>query len=138
MEKIKIIIRDDNYIKLYAPLAFAYDYAVKGKEVEVLFINLGLLLLTPEGAKSVSIEGRHADKKPWLESRLAALGIPPEIHDFLEAIKQAGNVKLLGCNDSAAILEVKESDLIPAADGLIDSTGFIEQAADEGVHCMYF
>jgi len=138
MDKIKIIIRDDNYIKLYAPLAFAYDYAVKGKEVEVLFLNLGLLVLTPEGARSVSIEGRHAEKKPWFESRLAALGIPPGIQDFLEAIKHAGKVRFVGCKDSAAILEIKENDLIPGADGLIDSTVFIEQAADEGVHCMYF
>jgi predicted peroxiredoxin len=138
MEKIKIIIRDDNYIKLFAPLAFAHEYAVKGKNVEVLFLNLGLLVLTPEGSKSLSIDGRHANKKPWFESRLAALGIPPDVQDFLKAIKQAGNVKMVGCKDTAAILELKESDLMPGTDGLIDSAIFIEQAADEGVHCMYF
>ncbi|MBA3901502.1 MAG: hypothetical protein H0X62_15080, partial [Bacteroidetes bacterium] len=52
-----------SYIKLFAPLSFAYDYAAKGKQVDVLFLNLGLLVLTPEGARSFTIEGRHASKE---------------------------------------------------------------------------
>ncbi len=45
MKKIKIIIRDDNYIRLFAPLSFAYDFANKGIQVDVLFLNLALLVI---------------------------------------------------------------------------------------------
>ncbi|MGZ5281510.1 MAG: hypothetical protein ACXWDO_10005, partial [Bacteroidia bacterium] len=138
MEKIKIIIRDDNYIRLYIPLSFAYDYAQKGKQVDVLFLNMALLILTPEGSKSLKIDGRHADKEPWLKSQLASLDVPTDIHEYLIAIKQSGKVTLNGCQDSAAVLNIKEEDLIKEADGLVDSSVFIESAVDEGIHCMYF
>lgn len=138
MEKIKIIIRDDNYIRLYVPLSFAYDYAQKGKQVDVLFLNMALLVLTEEGAKSLKIDGRHAERESWLRSRLTSLEIPTDVHEYLIALKQSGKVTLNGCQDSAAVLNIKETDLIKEADGLVASSVFIENAVDEGVHCMYF
>jgi len=138
MENIKIIIRDDDYIRLYAPLTFAYEYASKGVQVDVLFLNLALLVLTPEGLQTLTVDGRHSEKESWLKERLATIGVPPEIHEFLKVIKQAGKVTFSGCRDSALVLDVEEKDLIPESDGLLDSAEFIKNSVDEGIHCMYF
>lgn len=136
MEEIKIIIRDDNYIRIQAPLSFAYDYAQKGVQVDVLFLNMALLALTPEGAKSLKVDGRHSDKEPWLRKQLSGLGVPPDVHDFLKGIKKAGKVTLNGCMDSAEVLAMEEANLIAEADGLVDSSKFIEDAVNKGIHCM--
>ena len=138
MEEVRIIIRDDNYIRLQAPLGFAYEFAEKGVQVDVLFLNMALLVLTPEGAKSLKVDGRHSDEEPWLRKQLSDVGVPPDMHDFLKLVKSAGKVTLNGCLDSAAILAIKEADLIAEADGLVDSSKFIEDAVNKGVHCMYF
>jgi predicted peroxiredoxin len=138
MEKIKIIIRDDSFIRMLAPLSFAFDYSNKGKQVDLLFLNLALLALTPDGLKALGVDGRHADKEPAIKEQLANLGLPPDIHKFLKLIKQSGKVMINGCRDSAAVLAIDESNLIEEADGLIDSSKFIEDAIDEGIHCMYF
>jgi len=138
MDKINIVIRDDNFIRMFAPLSFAFDYASKGKQVDLLFINMALLALTPGGVKDISVDGKHADKEPWLRNQLASLEIPPDIHEFLKIIKKSGKVRINGCRDSAAVLALEEADLIKEAEGLIDSAKFIEDAVDEGVHCMYF
>lgn len=96
MEEIRIIIRDDYYIRLQAPLSFAYDYVQKGLKVDVLFLNMSLLALTKEGVKSVRVDGRHSDKEPCLREQLAKAGATPDVHDFLKEIKQTGQVILNG------------------------------------------
>ncbi len=138
MEEIKIILRDDNYIRIQAPLSFAYDYAKKGIKVDVLFLNMALRILTPEGSRSLKVDGRHSKEEPWLRKRLASVGVPPDVWEFLKEIKKAGKVTLNGCMDTAEVLEIKETDLIPEADGLVDSSKFIEEAVNRGIHCMYF
>ncbi len=115
MKKIKIIIRDDNYIRLFAPLSFAYDFANKGIQVDVLFLNLALLVITPEGVKKLTIDGRHTDKESWLRKQLEGLSLPSDVHDYLKGIKNSGKVTLNGCRDSAAVLDIKEADLIAEA-----------------------
>ena len=120
------------------PLSFAYDFARKGYSVDILFLDMALLALTQEGLKSLTVEGRHANKKPWLRQQLEAADAPPDVYEFLKIIKQSGQVRLKGCRDSAQILNVKSEELIPESEGLIDSTTFIENAIKEGVHCMYF
>jgi hypothetical protein len=99
---------------------------------------MALLALTPEGAKSLKVDGRHSDKEPWLRKQLADAGVPPDVHDFLKEVKQAGKITLNGCMDSAEVLGIRAADLIVEADGLIDSSRFIEDAVNKGIHCMYF
>jgi len=138
MEQLRIIIRDDNYMRIQAPLSFAYDFAQRGVHVEVLFLNLAVRVLTEAGAKSLVVDGRHTEEEPWFRGRLAAVGVPPDIDDWLREIAQAGDITLRGCRDSAEVLQVTEADLIPEATGLVDSSQFIQDAVDAGVHCMYF
>ena len=138
MDRLRIIIRDDNYIRIQAPLSFAWDFAMKGVRVEVLFLNLALRALTPEGVEALRVDGRHADEEPWLRERLASVGVPPDVHDFLREIVTAGDVTLSGCADTAAVLQIEEADLIPEAAGLVDSSQFIQDAVEQGIHCMYF
>jgi len=138
VERIKIVIRDDNYIRIQTPLSFAYDYAQRGVAVDVLFVSLALRALTLEGAEALRVDGTHADEEPWLRQRLAAVGVPPEMHQWLREIVRAGDVTLNGCKDTAEVLEIRETDLIPEALGLVDSSQFIQDAIDDGIHCMYF
>jgi len=138
VERVKIVIRDDNYIRIQTPLSFAYDYAQRGVAVDVLFVSLALRALTPEGMEALRVDGTHADEEPWLRQRLAAVGVPPAMHEWLREIVQAGDVTLNGCRDTAEVLEIRETDLIPEASGLVDSSQFIQDAIDGGVHCMYF
>lgn len=138
MDRVSIVIRDDNYIRIQAPLSFAYDFARKGVRVEVLFLNLAVRVLTPDGARSLRVDGRHSDEEPWLRERLEAAGVPSDVQGFLRAIVDAGDVASKGCRDSAEVLAVSETDLIPEAEGLVDSSEFIRDAVDAHVHCMYF
>lgn len=138
MDRVTIIIRDDNYIRIQAPLSFAYDFAQRGVQVDVLFLNLAVRVLTADGAASLAVDGRHSEEEPWLRERLATVGVPPDVGDFLTEIANAGRVTLNGCKDSAEVLAVSEADLIPEAAGLVDSSDFIQNAVDAGIHCMYF
>jgi predicted peroxiredoxin len=138
VERLKIIIRDDNYMRIQAPLSFAYDFAQRGVRVDVLFLNLAVRVLTPAGAESLTVDGRHAEEEPWFRERLAAVGVPPDTRDWLREITKAGKVTLNACRDSAEVLQVTEADLIPEAAGMVDSSEFIQDAVDTGVHCMYF
>jgi len=138
VERLTIVIRDDNYIRIQTPLSFAYDYAQRGVAVDVLFVSLALRALTPEGAEALRVDGTHAEEELWLRQRLAAVGVPPGMHQWLREIVQAGAVTLNGCMDTAEVLEIQEADLIPEASGLVDSSQFIQDAIDGGVHCMYF
>lgn len=138
MNRLAIIIRDDNYMRIQTPLSFAYDFATRGARVDVLFLSMALRALTPQGAKALRIDGRHEDEEAWFRQRLESVGVPPDIHDLLRAIVAAGEASLVGCRDTAEVLEITESDLIAEATGLVDSSQFIEDAANAGVHCMYF
>lgn len=138
MDQIRIIIRDDNYIRIQTPLSFAYDYGRRGVRVDVLFLNMALLALTSRGAESLTVDGRHASEEMWLRRRLGAVGVPADMRDWLHQIKESGAVTFVGCRDTAMVLGVVEDDLVPDAAGLVDSADFIQQAVDAGVHCMYF
>ena len=126
MEEVKIIIRDDDYTKIQTPLNFAYNYVTKGIKVDILFLNIALLVLTEKGSKSLRTNGRHSYRETWLKKQLAAEGTPTNVHYYLKKIKLAGRVNLYGCKDSARLLKVAEEDLIPEAEGLVDSSIFIE------------
>ena len=138
MKRMAIVIRDDGYDRLYTPLTFAYVAAKQGVEVDILFVLWAVRVLTEKGAKAVKIDPQHAAEEEWFKARVQRDGDPLEIHDFIKLVKRTGNVRFYGCRLAAATFDVDESQLIPEADGIVDSLGFLEQKAIKADHCQYF
>ncbi len=72
------------------------------------------------------------------QERLVRDGDPVEIYDFLKLLKKTGNVNFYGCRLAAATFEVNDEDLIPEADGIVDSVWFVNEKAVKADHCQYF
>lgn len=138
MKKLAIIVRDDAYDRLYTPLTFAYVAARRGLEVDLLFVLWAVRVLTEEGAAAVRIDPLHAAEEGWLKDRLRSAGDPVEIREFIGALKGAGNVGLYGCKLAAQTFDVRAEQLIPEADGIVDSMWFLEGKAAAADHCQYF
>ena len=136
MKNLAMVVRDDGYDRLLTPLMFANVFARKGVHVDMLFTLWAVRALT--GKHDLRVDGRHAREEPWLRERLALADAPVEIRDFLQALRETGNVEIFGCAIAASVLGVSKEDLLPSVHGIRHPAWFLENKAVPADHCMYF
>lgn len=138
LNRLAIVIRDDAFDRLLAPLTFAWEMGRRGVEVDVLFVLWAARALTLDGVKELRIDARYAHREAWLRQRLERDGDPLDIRDFFKLLKSTGHVRLHACKLAAMTFEVNESNLLPEADGIIDPGVFLQSIVMQADHCQYF
>lgn len=139
MKTMAMVIRDDSYDKLLTPLVFAY--LASGAEevtVDMLFVNWAAKAMTINGAKSLVVDGRHADQDKWLREKVAKVGLPNDIYEILKALHDTGNVNMYVCSMAAAIFGVNQDNIIPEAKDIVGAYWYLNEKMAKADHCQYF
>jgi len=139
MKTLAMVVRQDAYDLVLTPLAFAYLGAATYDEVNILFVNWAVRLLSKEGVEALKPSADHAGTPiEMIEERVAAAGLPTDIHDIFKALKETGKVHLYGCSLAAQIFGVSEENLIPEADGIVGATWFLTEKAEPAAIFMQY
>ncbi len=138
LRRLAIVVRDDAFDRLLTPLAFAYEMARKGVEVDVLCVLWAVRVLSKEGVKQVKIDPRYADRRDYLLGRLKAFDEPTDIHGFIKAAHSTGRVRFHACQLAAATFEVSREDLLPEVQDIMQPATFLSEIAMRADHCQYF
>ena len=139
MKTMAMVIRDDSYDKLLTPLVFAYLAAgAEDVKVDMLFVNWAAKAMTEEGAKSLVVDGRHADQDKWLREEVAKAGLPNDINQILKALHETGNVNMYVCSMAAAIFGVNQENIISEAEDIVGAYWFLNEKMAKADHCQYF
>lgn len=138
MKSMAIVVRDDAYDKILTPLAFAYLQAAEGTQVDMLFVNWAVKALTEEGARSLKVDGQHADQDAWVRQQVAKAGLPPDVYDIIKALKDTGHVNLYACSLASSIFGVDKDNLIPEAEDIVGASWFLNEKASKAEHYQYF
>lgn len=138
MESLAIIVSDDSYDKMLCPLVFAYVQSAEGTQVDIFFVSWAVRVLTDAGARAIRINGHHAAEDQRIREKVAEMGMPADLIEFLKVLKATENVGLYGCDMAAKIYEVGDDDLIAEADGIVGAGWFLNEIAVKADHCAYF
>lgn len=118
MANLAIVVRESAYDRILTPLAFAYLAASSGQEVEMLFVNWAVRALSKKHADELPISAERVGSEDWLKSQISSTGLPTNISELLQVLKQTGKVRLYACTLAAQIFGVNEDDLIDGAEFL--------------------
>ena len=136
MKSLAIIIQKDAYDLILTPLAFAYLGTTVYDAIDILCVNWAIKLLSQDG---VPMKLDHADASlEVLQANLAQAGLPTDLYDIVKALKATQKVHFYGCSLAAAVFGVKESDLIPEADGIQGATWFLTEKAEKASVFLQF
>ncbi len=138
MDRLAIVISEDSYDKLLCPFVFAYLQSLEGTQVDIFFVSWAVRALTEDGAKAIRVNGHHADEDQYVREQVAGLGLPPDVIDFLAALKETDLVNYYCCDMAAKIYGVNEDNIIDLADEIVSATWFLHEKIVPADHCQYF
>ncbi|RLJ71609.1 peroxiredoxin family protein [Hydrogenivirga caldilitoris] len=139
MKTMAMVVRQDAYDLVLTPLAFAYLGAADYDEVNILFVNWAVRLLSKQGVEAVKPSADHTGTPvDMIEERVKAAGLPADLHEIFKKLKETGKVHLYACSLAAQIFGVEEKDLISEADGIVGATWFLMEKAEPATIFMQY
>ena len=138
MKTMAIVVRDSAYDKILTPLAFAYLEAAEGVQVDVLFVNWAVRAMKQGGAAEFKVDAAYADKDQWVRDQVAKAGMPSDLYELIQAIKETDSVNFYACSLAATVFDVPEESLIPECSGIVGASWFLHEKAAKADHYQYF